>query len=80
MQCAILTSRPQYLPAKCGPIPQLANSEVVWHNRSVVVHRCVPGYHSWRGSSTSVCGNSGLWLEATLACIGECHLVRRANI
>ncbi|XP_056888695.1 sushi domain-containing protein 1 isoform X1 [Takifugu flavidus] len=55
--------------AKCGPIPQLANSEVVWHNRSVVVHRCVPGYHSWRGSSTSVCGNSGLWLEATLTCI-----------
>ncbi|XP_056888699.1 sushi domain-containing protein 1 isoform X5 [Takifugu flavidus] len=55
--------------SKCGPIPQLANSEVVWHNRSVVVHRCVPGYHSWRGSSTSVCGNSGLWLEATLTCI-----------
>ncbi|KAG7239964.1 hypothetical protein INR49_028126, partial [Caranx melampygus] len=27
--------------AKCGPVPLLANSEVVWHNRSVVIHRCV---------------------------------------
>ncbi|XP_051277738.1 sushi domain-containing protein 1 isoform X8 [Dicentrarchus labrax] len=55
--------------AKCGPIPFLANSEVVWHNRSVVIHRCVDGYHSWRGSNVSVCRNSGLWQKATLRCI-----------
>lgn len=59
------------LAAKCGPIPRLVNSEVVWHNRSVVIHRCVPGYHSWRGGNTSVCGSSGLWLQATLTCIGK---------
>ncbi|XP_029366550.1 sushi domain-containing protein 1 isoform X2 [Echeneis naucrates] len=55
--------------AKCGPVPFLANSEVVWHNRSVVIHRCVEGYHSWRGSSLSVCGISGVWEKATLKCI-----------
>ncbi|KAM4616036.1 sushi domain-containing protein 1 isoform 5-T6 [Polymixia lowei] len=55
--------------AKCGPAPFLANSEVVWHNRSVVVYRCVDGYHSWRGSKVSVCGNTGVWHEATLRCI-----------
>ncbi|XP_062240819.1 sushi domain-containing protein 1 isoform X2 [Platichthys flesus] len=55
--------------AKCGPVPFLANSEVVWHNRSVVNHRCVDGYHSWRGSSVSVCGSSGTWQTATLRCI-----------
>ncbi|XP_035022891.2 sushi domain-containing protein 1 isoform X8 [Hippoglossus stenolepis] len=55
--------------AKCGPVPFLANSEVVWHNRSVVIHRCVDGYHSWRGSNVSVCGSSGTWQTATLRCI-----------
>ncbi|KAM9360266.1 sushi domain-containing protein 1 isoform 1-T1 [Symphorus nematophorus] len=55
--------------AKCGPVPFLANSEVVWHNRSIVIHRCVDGYHSWRGSNVSVCGSSGLWQKATLRCI-----------
>ncbi|KAM8761275.1 sushi domain-containing protein 1 isoform 3-T5 [Acanthopagrus schlegelii] len=55
--------------AKCGPVPFLANSEVVWHNRSVVIHRCVDGYHSWRGGNVSVCGSSGLWQKATLSCI-----------
>uniref|UniRef100_UPI0037E7380C sushi domain-containing protein 1 n=1 Tax=Semicossyphus pulcher TaxID=241346 RepID=UPI0037E7380C len=55
--------------AKCGPVPLLANSEVVWHNRSVVIHRCVDGYHSWRGSNVSVCGSSGLWEEAQMKCI-----------
>ncbi|KAG7222117.1 hypothetical protein INR49_016689, partial [Caranx melampygus] len=55
--------------AKCGPVPLLANSEVVWHNRSVVIHRCVEGYHSWRGSNASVCGTSGVWQEANLRCI-----------
>ncbi|XP_036000526.1 sushi domain-containing protein 1 isoform X3 [Fundulus heteroclitus] len=55
--------------AKCGPVPFLDHSEVVWHNRSVVVHRCAAGYHSWRGSNVSVCGSSGLWLKATLTCI-----------
>nr|XP_020455048.1 sushi domain-containing protein 1 isoform X3 [Monopterus albus] len=55
--------------AKCGPVPLLANSEVVWHNRSVVIHRCVNGYHSWRGSSASMCGSSGVWQKATLTCI-----------
>ncbi|XP_070760468.1 sushi domain-containing protein 1 isoform X2 [Enoplosus armatus] len=55
--------------AKCGPVPALANSEVVWHNRSVVIHRCVDGYHSWRGSNVSVCGSSGAWQRATLRCI-----------
>lgn len=74
MLCLVPVSAPISLivsAAKCGPIPLLANSEVVWHNRSVVIHRCAPGYHSWRGSNTSVCGNSGLWLQATLTCIGE---------
>ncbi|XP_054906828.1 sushi domain-containing protein 1 isoform X2 [Poeciliopsis prolifica] len=55
--------------AKCGPVPFLAHSEVVWHNRSVVIHRCAAGYHSWRGVNASVCGDSGLWVRATLNCI-----------
>ncbi|XP_056274299.1 sushi domain-containing protein 1 isoform X8 [Pseudoliparis swirei] len=55
--------------AKCGPIPIVAQSEVMWHNRSVVIYRCVDGYHSWRGSYVSVCGSSGEWLGATLRCI-----------
>ncbi|XP_069557700.1 sushi domain-containing protein 1 isoform X1 [Brachyistius frenatus] len=55
--------------AKCGPAPFLSNSEVVWHNRSIVIHRCVAGHHSWRGTNVSVCGGSGTWLEATLRCI-----------
>ncbi|XP_078027057.1 sushi domain-containing protein 1 isoform X2 [Epinephelus lanceolatus] len=55
--------------AKCGPVPFLAKSEVAWHNRSVVIHRCVDGYHSWRGSNVSVCGSSGVWQRATLRCI-----------
>ncbi|KAF7199635.1 transcript variant X2 [Nothobranchius furzeri] len=55
--------------AKCGPIPILANSEVVWHNRSVVIHRCAAGYRSWRGSNVSVCGSSGEWRRASLRCI-----------
>nr|XP_046242195.1 sushi domain-containing protein 1 isoform X2 [Scatophagus argus] len=58
--------------AKCGPVPFLSNSEVVWHNRSIVIHRCVDGYHSWRGSNVSVCGSSGLWQKATLRCIAKC--------
>ncbi|XP_041856420.1 sushi domain-containing protein 1 isoform X2 [Melanotaenia boesemani] len=55
--------------AKCGPVPFLANSEVVWHNRSVVIHRCEAGYHSWRGSNMSVCDSSGVWQRASLICI-----------
>ncbi|XP_047237872.1 sushi domain-containing protein 1 isoform X2 [Girardinichthys multiradiatus] len=55
--------------AECGPVPFLANSDVVWHNRSVVIHQCAAGYHSWRGTNMSVCGSSGLWLRATLTCI-----------
>ncbi|TDH12445.1 hypothetical protein EPR50_G00046570 [Perca flavescens] len=58
--------------AKCGPVPLLAKSEVVWHNRSVVIHRCVDGYHSWRGSNVSVCNSSGVWQRATLRCIAKC--------
>ncbi|XP_078106235.1 sushi domain-containing protein 1 isoform X4 [Sander vitreus] len=58
--------------AKCGPVPFLAKSEVVWHNRSVVIHRCVDGYHSWRGSNVSVCSSSGVWQRATLRCIAKC--------
>ncbi|XP_071778345.2 sushi domain-containing protein 1 isoform X1 [Centroberyx gerrardi] len=55
--------------AKCGPAPLLANSEVVWNDRSVVIHRCADGFHSWRGSNASVCGNTGMWHRATLTCI-----------
>ncbi|XP_061527013.1 LOW QUALITY PROTEIN: sushi domain-containing protein 1 [Phycodurus eques] len=55
--------------AKCGPVPFFAHSEVVWHNRSVVIHRCVSGYHSWRGSNVSTCSSSGVWQTATLNCI-----------
>ncbi|KAL6114699.1 susd1 [Pungitius sinensis] len=54
--------------AKCGPVPFIAKSEVMWHNRSVVIHRCVGGYRSWRGSYISVCGSSGVWQRATLRC------------
>ncbi|XP_030594047.1 sushi domain-containing protein 1 isoform X2 [Archocentrus centrarchus] len=43
--------------------------EVVLHNRSVVIHRCMAGYHSWRGSNISVCASSGVWQKATLRCI-----------
>ncbi|XP_029296537.1 LOW QUALITY PROTEIN: sushi, von Willebrand factor type A, EGF and pentraxin domain-containing protein 1-like [Cottoperca gobio] len=55
--------------AKCGPAPFLPKSEVVWHNMSVVIHRCVSGHHSWRGGNVSVCGSSGEWQTATLRCI-----------
>nr|XP_057927622.1 sushi domain-containing protein 1 isoform X4 [Doryrhamphus excisus] len=55
--------------AKCGPIPLLAHSDVVWHNNSVVIHRCVNGYHSWRGSDVSLCSSSGVWQMATIKCI-----------
>ncbi|XP_038129575.1 sushi domain-containing protein 1 isoform X1 [Cyprinodon tularosa] len=55
--------------AECGPVPFLAHSEVVWHNRSTVVHRCAVGYHSWRGTNMSLCSGSGLWVRATLKCI-----------
>ncbi|XP_020561868.1 sushi domain-containing protein 1 isoform X4 [Oryzias latipes] len=55
--------------ALCGPVPFLNNSEVVWHNRSVVIHRCTAGFHSWRGSNMSVCDSSGVWQRATLKCI-----------
>ncbi|CAL9708707.1 unnamed protein product [Knipowitschia caucasica] len=56
--------------AQCGPVPPLERSEVVWHNRSVVVHRCESGFHSWTGSNTSICDSStGLWKQATIACI-----------
>ncbi|XP_028313560.1 sushi domain-containing protein 1 [Gouania willdenowi] len=55
--------------AICGPIPQLLNSEVVWHNRSLVIHRCIVGFHSWRGTNVSVCGSSGVWEKASLRCI-----------
>ncbi|KAK7933299.1 hypothetical protein WMY93_004195 [Mugilogobius chulae] len=55
--------------AKCGPLPVLAHTEVVWHNRSVVIHRCVRGFHSWTGSDTSTCdGSSGGWNKATITC------------
>uniref|UniRef100_A0A3B5LLD3 Sushi domain containing 1 n=1 Tax=Xiphophorus couchianus TaxID=32473 RepID=A0A3B5LLD3_9TELE len=59
-------SEPSLVCEKCGPVPVLAHSEVVWHNRSVAIHRCAAGYHSWRGVNASVCGGSGLWLRATL--------------
>ncbi|KAF7654631.1 hypothetical protein LDENG_00066990 [Lucifuga dentata] len=66
--------------AKCGPLPFLANSEVVWHNRSAVIHRCVDGFHSWRGSDTSVCGSSGTWLKATLRCIEIKPAISHLNV
>ncbi|XP_072289959.1 sushi domain-containing protein 1 [Eucyclogobius newberryi] len=56
--------------AKCGPKPYLAHAEVVWHNRSVMIHRCESGYHSWKGINISTCdGSSGLWKKATIMCI-----------
>ncbi|XP_061763014.1 sushi domain-containing protein 1 isoform X5 [Nerophis ophidion] len=55
--------------AKCGPVPLLAHSDVVWNNRSVAIHRCASGYHSWRGRNISLCSNSGVWQTATLQCI-----------
>ncbi|KAL0979639.1 hypothetical protein UPYG_G00187600 [Umbra pygmaea] len=53
---------------KCGPAPVLPNSEVVWQNVSTVILRCLEGFHSWRGSNTSVCDNTGTWRAATLRC------------
>ncbi|CAJ1068336.1 sushi domain-containing protein 1 isoform X1 [Xyrichtys novacula] len=55
--------------AKCASVPVLENAEVVWQNGSVMIHRCVDGYHSWRGSNLSVCDSSGVWEEASLKCI-----------
>ncbi|KAM9744307.1 sushi domain-containing protein 1 isoform 3-T3 [Menidia menidia] len=55
--------------AKCGPVPFLPNAEVVWHNRSVAVHRCVAGFHSWRGNNASTCRASGAWRRASLTCV-----------
>lgn len=55
--------------AKCGPVPFLAHSEVVWHNRSVIIHRCVDGYHSWVGTNASICHRTGVWQKATITCI-----------
>ncbi|XP_028980241.2 sushi domain-containing protein 1 isoform X10 [Esox lucius] len=54
--------------AKCGPVPALANSEVVWQNVSAVMHRCVEGFHSWRGRNTSLCDIHGKWQSATIRC------------
>ncbi|XP_038857571.1 sushi domain-containing protein 1 isoform X3 [Salvelinus namaycush] len=54
--------------ATCGPAPALANTEVVLQNTSVVFHRCLEGFHSWRGRNTSVCDITGKWQAATLRC------------
>nr|XP_046203725.1 sushi domain-containing protein 1 isoform X6 [Oncorhynchus gorbuscha] len=54
--------------AKCGPAPALANTEVVLQNTSVVFHRCLEGFHSWRGRNTSVCDITGKWQAATMRC------------
>ncbi|XP_064817447.1 sushi domain-containing protein 1 isoform X5 [Oncorhynchus masou masou] len=54
--------------ATCGPAPALANTEVVLQNTSVVVHRCLKGFHSWRGRNTSVCDITGKWQAATMRC------------
>ncbi|XP_041756594.1 sushi domain-containing protein 1 isoform X2 [Coregonus clupeaformis] len=54
--------------AKCGPVPSLANTEVVWQNTSVVFHRCLKGFHSWRGRNTSICDITGKWQAATMRC------------
>uniref|UniRef100_A0A3B3ZLI8 Uncharacterized protein n=1 Tax=Periophthalmus magnuspinnatus TaxID=409849 RepID=A0A3B3ZLI8_9GOBI len=52
---------------KCGPVPALVHSEVVWHNRSIAVHRCERGYHSWSGTYSSICdSSSGEWRQATI--------------
>ncbi|CAL8247882.1 unnamed protein product [Merluccius merluccius] len=55
--------------AGCGSAPWLAQAVVVWYNTSVTVHRCMDGYHSWRGSDVSVCGSTGKWQKATLKCV-----------
>uniref|UniRef100_A0A4W5QT40 Sushi domain containing 1 n=1 Tax=Hucho hucho TaxID=62062 RepID=A0A4W5QT40_9TELE len=54
--------------AKCGPAPALANTEVVLQNTSVVFHRCLEGFHSWKGRNTSVCDITGKWQAATMRC------------
>ncbi|KAM9811010.1 sushi domain-containing protein 1 [Neosynchiropus ocellatus] len=55
--------------AQCGPVPALTHSEVIWQNTTVAIHRCVLGFHSWRGHNTSVCSSSGVWHRATLDCV-----------
>ncbi|KAK0135302.1 Sushi domain-containing protein 1 [Merluccius polli] len=55
--------------AGCGSAPWLAQAVVVRYNTSVTVHRCMDGYHSWRGSNVSVCGSTGKWQKATLKCV-----------
>nr|XP_029493254.1 sushi domain-containing protein 1-like isoform X3 [Oncorhynchus nerka] len=54
--------------ATCGPAPALSNTEVVLQNTSVVFHRCLEGFHSWRGRNTSVCDITGKWQAATMRC------------
>ncbi|XP_014027756.2 sushi domain-containing protein 1 isoform X10 [Salmo salar] len=54
--------------ATCGPAPALVNTEVVLQNTSVVFHRCLEGFHSWRGRNTSVCDITGKWQAATMRC------------
>ncbi|XP_055775083.1 sushi domain-containing protein 1 isoform X4 [Salvelinus fontinalis] len=54
--------------ATCGPAPALANTEVMLQNTSVVFHRCLEGFHSWRGRNTSVCDITGKWQAATMRC------------
>ncbi|XP_062873892.1 sushi domain-containing protein 1 [Trichomycterus rosablanca] len=54
--------------ASCGPVPMQPNAEVFWENATVVVHRCVKGYHSRTGSDTSVCDATGRWKVANLYC------------
>ncbi|XP_071012301.1 sushi domain-containing protein 1-like isoform X3 [Oncorhynchus clarkii lewisi] len=54
--------------ATCGPAPALANTEVVLQNTSVVFHRCLEGFHSWRGRNISVCDITGKWQAATMRC------------
>ncbi|XP_075879180.1 sushi, von Willebrand factor type A, EGF and pentraxin domain-containing protein 1 isoform X2 [Nelusetta ayraudi] len=68
LQSGLWTNVSVQCKAECGPAPRPAHSEVVRHNSSVAVHRCVPGYDHQGGSNTSVCQDSGQWQEATLTC------------
>uniref|UniRef100_A0AAY4CJM5 Uncharacterized protein n=1 Tax=Denticeps clupeoides TaxID=299321 RepID=A0AAY4CJM5_9TELE len=53
--------------AKCGAVPEVPYSEIVWQNDSMALHRCMNGYYNPGGNNRSVCGHNGQW-NTTMHC------------
>ncbi|KAL4660463.1 sushi domain-containing protein 1 [Arapaima gigas] len=66
--------------ALCGPAPMLPHAVVLWQNDSMVVHHCQDGYHHYRGSNVSRCGDSGEWHAATLLCREKKPAIRKLQV